>query len=77
MKQDLNKVKQAWDKNSDTWYTRYRTEEAIAHLIEKPESTFHHTTWELIQKVLPDFRGKKICVPSSLKTPFRVAFLLF
>ena len=34
-------------------------------IVENPASAFHHTTWEMISKYIPDLRGRKICVPSS------------
>ncbi|WP_028551508.1 class I SAM-dependent methyltransferase [Paenibacillus sp. UNC451MF] len=43
----------------------YRTEEAIAKIITRPESAFHPTTYLMIQEAFPDLHGKRICVPSS------------
>lgn len=62
---DNSKVKTIWNKWSETWYQRYRTDEAILKIINNPESAFHHTTYSMIKKALPNLQGKKICVPSS------------
>ncbi|WP_199616153.1 class I SAM-dependent methyltransferase [Paenibacillus alkalitolerans] len=60
-----NKIKNSWNQWSDTWYLRYRTDEAISKIIENPGSAFHHTTYSMIKKTLPNLQGKRICVPSS------------
>jgi 2-polyprenyl-3-methyl-5-hydroxy-6-metoxy-1,4-benzoquinol methylase len=58
-------VKRNWNQWSETWYQRYRTDEAISNIIENPEYAFHPTTYSMIKKVMPDLNGKRICVPSS------------
>jgi len=58
-------MKQNWNQWSETWYLRYRTEEAISKIVDRSESAFHPVTYSMIKKALPDFRGKRICVPSS------------
>ncbi|SFD84613.1 Methyltransferase domain-containing protein [Paenibacillus catalpae] len=60
-----NVVKDSWNEWSDTWYLKYRTEEAIARIIAAPASVFHPTTYEMIRKSFPDFTGKRILVPTS------------
>ncbi|WP_219834105.1 class I SAM-dependent methyltransferase [Paenibacillus sp. R14(2021)] len=60
-----NIVKTNWNEWSDTWYRRYRTEEAITKLIHVPESAFHPVTFTMLNRALPDLRGKRVCVPSS------------
>jgi hypothetical protein len=65
MTTDYNPAKTIWNHWSDTWYQKYRTDEAIAKLIEDPESAFHPATLSMIKKAFPDLHGKKICVPSS------------
>ncbi|MBE1446764.1 class I SAM-dependent methyltransferase [Paenibacillus sp. OAS669] len=60
-----HKAKAVWNEWSDTWYRQYRTEEAIAKLIDNPASAFHPAAFALLNKALPSFQGKKICVPSS------------
>jgi len=58
-------VKNIWNTWSDTWYQRYRTDEAIATIIQNPETAFHRTTYRMINRVLPNLHGKRVCVPSS------------
>lgn len=62
---DSDVIKHTWNQWSETWYRKYRTDEAISNIIENPESAFHPTTYAIIKKALPDLRGKRICVPSS------------
>jgi SAM-dependent methyltransferase len=58
-------IKNRWNQWSETWYLRYRTDEAISKVIKHPESAFHQTTYSLINKAFPNMQGKRICVPSS------------
>lgn len=62
---NLQKVKEAWDQWSDTDFAKYRSDERIARLIAKPESGFHETTYAMLQGMIPNLQGKRICVPSS------------
>lgn len=61
----MDNVKGIWNEWSETWYQRYRTDKAIAKIIQTPESAFHRTTYSMINKALPNLDGKKVCVPSS------------
>ncbi|EPY08774.1 methyltransferase type 11 [Paenibacillus alvei TS-15] len=54
-------VKDSWNYWSDTWYSKYRTEEAISNLIDSPESAFHPTTYAMIKSVMPCLQGKRVC----------------
>lgn len=63
--EELEKVRRKWDEYSDSWYLRYRSEEAINKIIDEPSSAFHHTVWEKIMSLFPSLKGKRICVPSS------------
>jgi SAM-dependent methyltransferase len=65
VKMNQNHVKNIWNQWSDTWYLKYRTDEAISKIAANPESAFHPTTLLMIRTAFPDLRGKKICVPSS------------
>ncbi|WP_282937262.1 class I SAM-dependent methyltransferase [Paenibacillus sp. RC67] len=62
---DNHQIKKIWNEWSETWYRRYRTDEAISTIINNPATAFHHSTFSMIKKALPDLHGKKICVPSS------------
>ncbi|MDR9854705.1 class I SAM-dependent methyltransferase [Paenibacillus sp. VCA1] len=61
----LEKIKEAWNRWSDTDFAKYRSDERIAKLIANPESAFHHTTYDMLREMMPDLRGKRVCVPSS------------
>lgn len=65
MDKNINVIKDTWNKWSDTWYEKFRTDEVISKIINKPESAFHHTTYSLIKNALPSLEGKRILVPSS------------
>ncbi|MDR0267787.1 class I SAM-dependent methyltransferase [Paenibacillus sp.] len=58
-------IKKAWNEWSDTRFVKYRSDERIAKLIENPESAFHHMTYAMLQEIIPNYQGKRICVPSS------------
>jgi SAM-dependent methyltransferase len=61
----INVVKDSWNQWSDTWYQKYRTEEAIRKIINSPESAFHRITYSMIHEAFPDMNGKRVLVPSS------------
>lgn len=42
-----------------------RTDDRIKELINSPERAFHPTVYQLINKYIPDLKGKKILLPSS------------
>ena len=59
------KNKNSWNEGAATYSSFNHSDKFMKHIIEAPANAFHHTTWELINKFVPDIRGKKICVPSS------------
>ena len=60
-----DKNKASWNKGAAAYSALCHNEKVMSRIIENPATAFHHTTWEMIQKYVPDLRGKKICVPSS------------
>ena len=60
-----NKNKASWNEGAAAYSALCHSEMIIKKIIENPANAFHRTTWEMIQKYIPDLRGKKICVPSS------------
>ncbi|GLX67998.1 hypothetical protein [Paenibacillus glycanilyticus] len=60
-----NPVRDSWNEWSDTWYTKYRTEQAIATIIQSPATAFHPTVFAMLQESFPDFNGIRVLVPSS------------
>lgn len=62
---DNTNLKNLWNDWSDTTWSKYRTDENIARIINHPESAFHHTTYSMIKNIFSNLKGKRICVPSS------------
>ena len=60
-----DKNKDSWNNGAATYSEFYHSEKILGRILENPANAFHHTTWEVIGKYMPDLRGKKICVPSS------------
>ena len=60
---EKNKI--SWNKGAAAYSAFNHSERFMKRILENPANAFHHTTWEVIQKYVPDLRGKKICVPSS------------
>lgn len=60
-----NKNKNNWNDGAAVYSALNHSDKAMNRILGNPASAFHHTTWALIQKYIPDLRSKKICVPSS------------
>ncbi|MCL2461333.1 MAG: methyltransferase domain-containing protein, partial [Defluviitaleaceae bacterium] len=63
-----DKNKSSWNGGAARYSALCHSEEAMKRLLGNPANAFHHTTWEMLTKYVPDFpdlSGKKICVPSS------------
>ncbi|NQX59853.1 class I SAM-dependent methyltransferase [Paenibacillus qinlingensis] len=65
MNKDAAIIKNSWNEWSETWYQRYRGDDAISKIIKAPASAFHHKTFSMIQHALQNLQDKRICVPSS------------
>jgi len=64
--QKLQKVVEEWNETArSAWYMSYRTDAVIQGILQNPASAFHPTTWTVLNEAVPDWRGAKICVPSS------------
>lgn len=61
----VEKNKKNWNDYADSWAKLNHSEKLLRPVLENPSKAFHKTTWEQIQKYFPDFKGKRICVPSS------------
>ncbi len=59
------KNKQSWNTGAAAYSALLHSEKYLAPILKEPAKAFHHSTWKLIQKYVPDLRGKKICIPSS------------
>ena len=60
------------EKNKANWnsyaekYTEYEhSDKKISEFVDNPSNAFEPVIWEMIRKYVPNFEGKKICVPSS------------
>lgn len=60
-----NKNKISWNDGAAAYSALSHNEKVMNRIIENPANAFHHTTWAMINKYVPDLRGKQICVPSS------------
>lgn len=77
MEEWLKQVKDSWNETADSdWYQSLRTDEKIEKLIKEPASAFHPAVYHLINKYLPDVRGKKVLLPSSGDNHAAFAFAL-
>lgn len=66
MEQWIKQVKDGWNQTADSaWYQSLRTEERLAALTGHPASAFHPEVFQLLQKHLGSFAGKKALLPSS------------
>lgn len=65
MNDSTNIIKDRWNHWSDTWYQKYRTDEAIKKIINSPAAAFQRMTYSMIREAIPDLNGKRILVPSS------------
>lgn len=61
----VEKNKNDWNNYAEKWDQLFHAEPILRPILSHPEKAFHKTIWELFQRYLPDFHGKKICVPSS------------
>ena len=61
----INKNKISWNKGAAKYSTFNHSDNFMNRILEDPTKAFHHTTWELISKSIPDLQGQNICVPSS------------
>lgn len=70
-------VKNHWNKVSDSdWYNSLRSEERLNLLMNNPQSAFHPMMFEMLNKYVGDFKGKKILLPSSGDNHAAFAFAL-
>jgi SAM-dependent methyltransferase len=70
------KNKASWNAGAARYSHAAHSEKRMRKLIDNPLCAFHQTTWEVIHNVVPDLRGKRICVPSSGDNQAVFAFAL-
>lgn len=61
----VEKNKEDWNANAENWAKLNHAERMLRPVLEFPPKAFPKTIWELLRKYYPDFKGKRICVPSS------------
>ena len=54
-----------WNEYAEKWSKYNHQEQRLRPIFENPAKAFHQTTWEIMQKHIPDLKGKRVCVPSS------------
>lgn len=66
MNEQLQKIKEHWDKTADSaWYQSLRTEEKIQALLKEPASAFHPAVYRQLRQFVPELKGKRVLLPSS------------
>jgi ubiquinone/menaquinone biosynthesis C-methylase UbiE len=61
----MNEAAQAqWDACSDAYFARGEPRITLESIKKEPARAFPRETWEMLQEAIPDFKGKKILVPS-------------
>lgn len=77
MNERLEYIKKFWNSTADSdWYRSLRTDDRLAALVADPSSAFHPGVFNLIQRCIPDPRGKKVLLPSSGDNHAAFAFAL-
>ena len=59
------KNKKSWNEGAAAYSAFNHTDKIMSRIAENPANAFHRTVWEMMSELLPEPRGKKICVPSS------------
>jgi len=69
MQNQINKIveknKRDWNSYSEKYMGYNLSDKMLKPILDSPSNAFNKTTWEQMNKYIPDFKGKKICVPSS------------
>lgn len=61
----VEKNKQRWNESAAVWAAWNHSPKVLNPVLEDPWKAFHSGVKELLQRCVPDFSGRKICVPSS------------
>ena len=67
MKQNdvVEKNRKDWNSFSGEWARRNHCREVLESVLKDPAKAFHPAVWGWLTDHYPDWRGKRICVPSS------------
>ena len=60
-----SKNRASWNAGAEKYAAFCHSDRQLLPVLGDPAKAFHQTTWAMIQKYVPDLRGKRICVPSS------------
>lgn len=73
----LKQVKKIWNETAESdWYQSLRTDEKIGELVSEPAKAFHPCVYQLINRYVPNFHGKRVLLPSSGDNHAAFAFAL-
>lgn len=61
----VEKNRQDWNQSAQSWSEWNHSEKVLRPILEDPSKAFHPAVWAAFQKYFPDFKGKRVCVPSS------------
>ncbi len=76
MRNVADRNRASWDAYSDKYTARAHAAPELQKLARDPASAFHKTTWAMIREALPDFRAKRVLVPSSGDNKAAFAFAM-
>jgi len=67
-------VEERFDQNADKYYTSQKKERI--KVVKNYRNAFHSETLNVLDKFIPDIKGKKVCIPSSGDNVAAVAFAM-
>ncbi len=65
MNDTVKKNQQNWEDYSEAYLRFKHNEKVLAKIRKDPSTAFETAVWQQIMRLMPDMRGKKVCVPSS------------
>lgn len=71
-----DKNRASWDAFSDKYAALVHAGPVLEKLARDPASAFHKTTWNMIRSAVPDFRERRVLVPSSGDNKAAFAFAM-
>ena len=61
----IEKNRKNWDAYAGEYARFNHAPEILQPVLDDPAKAFHSATWNLLRQFFPDFRGRRVCVPSS------------
>lgn len=62
---DNGKTRRMWDDRSDDYYERFDSRDTIDRIENDPAVAFPGKVLSMLRTCIPDFKGRKVCVPGS------------